>query len=293
MTERERDSYSGYMLTGHQWNGIKEIDSPVNKVVWFFYILAFLVAVLMWILLPAFPLGTTFTKGILGIKQDTAINEEIAAGNAKRAGWEKRIRDMSFKDIQADPELMKIVRQTGHTMFGDNCAVCHGLKATGGPGFPDLVDSSWLWGGTPQQVMTTITDGVNSADPDSRSSQMPAFGQDKMLSESDIEKLVPYVHALGSGSSASEPKEAHQLFIDNCSACHGEDVKGNTEMGAPNLTDKFWIYGGSEKDIHRTIWGGRQGLMPSWKERLNDVDRKILTLYVLDLPNRSSKAASK
>lgn len=288
MIEYERDPYTGYMTTGHQWNGIKEINSPVAKIIWFFLILTSAIAVLMWILWPAIPLGTTFTKGILGIKQHTAIDAAVAEGETKRAAWGKRIREMPAKEIQSDPALMKIVREAGHTLFGDNCAVCHGLKATGGPGFPDLVDQSWLWGGTPEKIMETVSVGINSSDPDSRASQMPAFGRDQMLSKADIDKMVAFVLDLSSGTAASQPKETTQIFVDNCSACHGEDGKGNTEMGAPNLTDKQWIYGGSEKAVHQTIWNGRQGHMPSWKERLSDVDRKILTLYVIDLANRKA-----
>ncbi|MGB4865107.1 MAG: cytochrome-c oxidase, cbb3-type subunit III [Hyphomicrobium sp.] len=290
MTERERDTYTGHMTTGHQWNGIKELNSPIPKTVWFFYILFFLCAVVMWILWPAFPLGTTFTKGVLGIKQHTSVDESVVAGAAKRSAWEKGLLKLPFNDIQAEPSLMNIVRQAGPALFGDNCAVCHGLKATGGPGFPDLVDESWLWGGTPDKVMETISVGVNSSDPDTRSSQMPAFGRDQMLEKDIIVKLVGYVRAFADGSAAAQPADTKQAFIDNCSGCHGEDGKGNSEMGAPNLTDKFWLYGGSAEAIQHTIWGGRQGHMPSWKARLTEVDRKILTLYVLDLANQNAAA---
>ena len=182
---------------------------------------------------------------------------------------------------------MKIVRESGHALFGNNCAPCHGIEAGGGPGFPDLTISSSLWGGKPADLFTTIRVGINSAHPDTRVSQMPAFGRDQMLPAPDVQNVAHYVYSLSNpGSRNIEAKRVEQgkaIFAANCVACHGEDAKGNPELGAPNLTDRSWIYGGDLATIETTIWGGRQGHMPSWESRLSELDRKILTLYLVDM----------
>ncbi|MEW6639940.1 MAG: cytochrome-c oxidase, cbb3-type subunit III [Pseudomonadota bacterium] len=287
MASEERDSFTGYLTTGHEWNGIKELNTPVPRAVYFFLIIAVLFSVGYWILMPAFPLGVTHTRGLLGLDQRSTVNEALQEAALDRDTWTKQIDAKSFKDIAADPKLMTIVRQTGHTLFGDNCAVCHGIDARGGPGFPNLTTASWLWGGTPDDIAETIRVGINSANKDSRSSQMPAFGRDQMLPSADIDKVVAYVRTLSDPVAAKdaapgEVEAGKTLFAANCAACHGDDAKGKTDVGAPNLTDPFWIYGGSAQAIHTTVWGGRQGHMPSWDGRLSPRDRKILALYLVD-----------
>jgi len=284
--EPDRDSFTGYLTTGHRWGSITELNTPVPRVVYFFLTAAFLFSLGYWVLMPAWPLGTTYTRGLLGIDQRNIVAASLKEAAMDRDVWSRKIASEDFAAIQADPALMAVVRETGHTLFGDNCAACHGITATGGPGFPNLTTSSWLWGGKPEDIFTTIKVGINSANKDSRSSQMPAFGRDQMLPNGDVLKVASYVYSLSNpGSTEVDPKnvEAGQkLFAANCVSCHGENAKGNPELGAPNLTDKFWIYGGSFDTVYTTIWGGRQGHMPTWEGRLSDLDRKILTLYVLD-----------
>jgi cytochrome c oxidase cbb3-type subunit III len=284
--EQKRDDVSGYLTTGHEWNGITELNTPVPRAVYFFLAAAFLFSLGYWVLMPAWPLGVTYTKGLLGIDQRNILAASLKEAAMDRDTWTRKIATEDYAAIQADPALMAIVRENGHTLFGDNCAACHGVKATGGPGFPNLTTSSWLWGGKPEDFFTTIRVGINSANKDSRSSQMPAFGRDQMLPRGDVLKVASYVYSLSNpGSKEVDPKnvEAGQkLFAANCVSCHGPDAKGNPELGAPNLTDKFWIYGGSLEAIDTTIWGGRQGHMPTWEGRLSELDRKILTLYLLD-----------
>jgi cytochrome c oxidase cbb3-type subunit 3 len=182
---------------------------------------------------------------------------------------------------------MEAVRETGSTLFGDNCAACHGRAAQGGRGFPNLTTASWLWGGTPEAIFETIRVGINSAHPETRTSQMPAFGKDNMLPRADIDKVIAFVRSLSHPDAKDiDPAQAapgKELFAANCASCHGEDAKGNAEMGAPNLNDAFWIYGGDSKSIFTTVWGGRQGHMPTWQDRLSELDRKILALYLVDL----------
>jgi cytochrome c oxidase cbb3-type subunit 3 len=284
----ERDPHTGHMTTGHEWNGIKELNTPVPRPVYFFLAATALFGIVYWILMPAWPIGVTYTKGLLGIDQRATVVQSLKQAQLDRSVWTKRIESEDFGNIQADPQLMTIVRQTGHALFGDNCAACHGAKARGGKGFPNLTTTSWLWGGTPEAIAETIRVGINSSHADSRTSQMPAFGHDQILQRADIENVVSYVRSLsnGTGSNAEQAdriKAGKEIFAANCASCHGDDARGNAEAGVPNLIDKFWIYGGDVDTIYSTVWGGRQGHMPTWESRLSPLDRKILTLYIVDL----------
>ena len=183
MAVEERDPYTGYMTTGHEWNGIKELNTPVPRPVYFFLIVTALFSVVYWVLMPAWPLGVTYTKGLLGIDQRNTVTESLKQAALERGVWTKRIEAGSFKEIQADPKLMEMVRQTGRTLFGDNCAACHGSNAQGGHGFPNLTTASWLWGGDPESIAETIRVGINSAHPQTRTSQMMAFGRDQTAEE--------------------------------------------------------------------------------------------------------------
>lgn len=283
----ERDPHTGYMTTGHEWNGITELNSPVPTPVWIALTCAVAFAVLYWLLMPTLPLGRSHTKGLLGDNQRQIVARAVKQAALDRAVWSSRIEKESFAQIQKDPALMEAVRETGHRLFGDNCAACHGRHAQGGPGFPNLTTNSWLWGGTPEAIFETIRVGINSANPDTHTSQMPAFGKDGMLPPAEIDKVVAFVYSLShphdKDLDPAKVAAGKAVFAANCASCHGEDAKGNSEMGTPNLTDQFWIYGGSEKTIATTLWGGRQGHMPTWESRLSPLDRKILALYVVDL----------
>jgi cytochrome c oxidase cbb3-type subunit 3 len=275
------------MTTGHEWNGITELNTPVPRPVYIFLAAAALFAVVYWVLMPAWPTGASYTKGLLGFDQRAAVADRLRDAAAERSVWTDRIARESFQQVLADPALMTIVRETGHRLFGDNCAACHGRDAQGNRGFPNLTTSSWLWGGSPEAIAETIRVGINSGHPDSRTSQMLAFGRDGMLPRTDIEKVVAYVKSLSDPAfvpdKQAEVAAGQAIFAANCASCHGEHATGNPDLGTPNLTDKFWIYGGEPDTIFQTVWSGRQGWMPTWESRLSEVERKILALYVFDL----------
>ncbi len=291
MAVTERDPHTGYLTTGHEWNGIKELNTPVPRAVYFFLITTALFSLAYWILFPAFPLGWTYTKGLLGIDQRATVAEALQRAEAGRQGWTKRIEAETYQAIQADPALMTTVRQTGRTLFGDNCAACHGFNAKGSKGFPDLTTNAWLWGGDAETIAETIRIGINSTHADTRVGQMLAFGRDQVLSRAEVENVVSYVLSLSDPTAAKkiapETLEAgKKAFAANCASCHGDDGKGKTDLGAPDLTDQHWIYGGDAQSVFTTIWHGRQGHMPAWENRLGPVERKILALYLVDLRSR-------
>jgi cytochrome c oxidase cbb3-type subunit 3 len=280
-----RDPHTGHMTTGHEWNGIIELNTPVPRVIYFFLIVTALFALGYWVLMPAWPIGSTYTKGLLGIDQRDIVSQSLKQATLDRATWTARIESEDFAQIRNDPALMQAVRETGRALFGDNCAACHGRHATGGKGYPNLTTNAWLWGGSPETIAETIRVGINSAHPETRTSQMMAFGRDGVLKRDEIENVVAFVHSLSNPAAAPADKAAagKAVFADNCASCHGENGKGNTELGAPDLTDAFWIYGGDPETLYTTVWGGRQGHMPTWETRLSALDRKILALYLTDL----------
>jgi len=287
MGKEQRDPHTGYLTTGHEWNGIIELNTPVPRVIYLFLAVVVVFSVVYWILMPTWPLGTTYTKGLLGNDQRQIVTESVKQAALDRAVWSDRIEKESFADIRKDSRLMEAVRETGRTLFGDNCAACHGRNAEGGRGFPSLTAQSWLWGGSPEAIAETIRVGINSTHPDTRTSQMPAFGRDSMLQRPDIDNVIAFVRSLALPDAKDIPADriaaGKAVFAANCASCHGDDAKGNIEMGAPNLTDSLWIYGGDAQAIETTVWGGRQGHMHTWENRLSELDRKILALYLVDL----------
>jgi len=261
----------------------------VPRAVYFFLIATALFSLGYWILFPAFPLGWTYTKGLLGIDQRTTVTEALKQAALDRESWTKRIAAESYQAIQADPALMTIVRQTGRTLFGDNCAACHGFNGKGGKGFPNLTTASWLWGGDAETIAETIRVGINSDHRNTRVAQMVGFGP--VLSRADVENVVGYVQSLSDATAtkaipAGKLEDGRKVFAANCASCHGDDGKGKTDLGAPDLTDGHWIYGGDPQSIFASVWHGRQGHMPTWENRLSAVERKILALYLVDLRSR-------
>src|SRR5262245_58675130 len=193
MSIKERDPKTGYLTTGHEWSGIKELNTPVPRAVYFFLIATALFSIGYWILMPAWPTGTAYTKGLLGIDQRAIVADSLKQAALGRSVWTAQIKAKSYSEIQGDPRLMEVVRETGRTLFGDKCAACHGRAAQGGKGFPNLTTNSWLWGGDPAVIAETIRVGINSAHPETRVSQMLAFGRDGVISRDDVDNVVAYV----------------------------------------------------------------------------------------------------
>lgn len=280
--EREIDSVTGAETTGHVWDGdLKELNKPLPRWwVWVFYA-TILWSIGYWVLYPAFPTLTGYTAGILGYSQRALVAESVAEAKAARAEPMKLIASAPLAEIEKSPALMQYVQAGGAALFGDNCAGCHGRGAQGAKGYPNLNDDDWLWGGSLTDIETTIKVGIRANDPGTRTSAMPRFGLDGLLEAGQIADTAQYVLSLsGKASDAAAAERGKAIFAEQCAACHGEDGKGNADLGAPNLTDAIWLYGGTAEDIAQSIRTGRGGVMPNWDTRLSPETIKLLAVYV-------------
>lgn len=275
----EVDPVTGYDTTGHDWNGIRELNTPFSKLALWAMTLTFVYSVITWILLPAWPYGKDYTRGLLGLDQTEMAVERYLALTADRSDWMARFEGGDFAALQADDTLMLPAMAAAERLFLDNCAACHGADGGGGPGFPVLHDDQWLWGGDPETIAETLHVGINAAGDDTRFAQMPAFD---WLERGERTALADYVTALPQGS-AEDGSEGGTLFADNCSSCHAEGGVGGMEVGAPALTDASVIYGQDRATVLETLQKGRQGVMPSWSGRLTEAEINLLALYVANL----------
>jgi cytochrome c oxidase cbb3-type subunit 3 len=239
--------------------------------------------------MPAWPIlttdGWTYTKGLLGYSQRAVVTEEIQDAQAKLAPFRDKIAASEFSEIVTNPELMSIAVAGGKAAFGDNCAPCHGSGAQGAVGFPNLNDDDWIWGGSLDEIHTTLQHGIRwDADDDSRFSQMPAFLADEILERGQVEDVATYVLTLNGSAEANEQSaRGAVVFAEQCASCHGADGTGNMELGAPNLADHIWLYGGDLPTIVETVSYSRTGVMPAWSTRLSEGTLKELALYVHSL----------
>ncbi|MDC0657371.1 cytochrome-c oxidase, cbb3-type subunit III [Leisingera sp. SS27] len=279
---RERDPLSGTELTGHEWDGIKEMDTPVPWASRWALWASIAVSVLFWLLYPSFPLVSGYAKGLLGYSTRAEVAAAVDQAEAERAQAFAPFQSEDIAALAADPALEARYGLAIGKLFADNCAACHTTGLTGQAGFPDLTDGHWLWSGSPEEVEYSIRYGINAAHDDTRSAQMLAFGADGMLDKVQVKQAVEFVLSLSARAHDAELAEAGRVvFEDNCAACHGDDGRGGYENGAPDLGDDRWIYGGSRGDIYRSVYYGRMGVMPAWEGRLSDAQIRMLTLYVL------------
>jgi cytochrome c oxidase cbb3-type subunit 3 len=276
---------SGRSTTGHEWDGIKELNTPLPRWWLFTFYATIIWAVGYWVVYPAWPLVHGYTTGLLHYSSRANVAVDLANLEAMRGEKMAVLGNASLADIETDPALLSLARAQGKTVFADNCAACHGTGAAGAKGYPNLNDDDWLWGGTLDQIMQTIQFGARSGNPKAHEGQMLAFGRDGMLKSDEIVTVANYVRSL-SGLSTDPGYDAaagKKIFSDNCVVCHGEGGKGNQEVGAPNLTDQIWLYGSDKDTIVETITNGRAGVMPAWSGRLDPITIKALAVYVHSL----------
>jgi len=284
MSKKEIDDVTGTQTTGHEWDGIKELDTPMPKWWLGLFYLCIVWAIGYWVLYPAWPGITGYTRGLLNHSLRDEVTANVTALKQARAGQEAALGKASLAEIQRNPDLLQLAMAQGRMLFGDNCVPCHGAGGQGAPGYPNLNDDVWLWGGTLADIQHTITVGVRADHPGTRQSQMPTFGRDGILKEQQVDDLAAYVlHLSGRDANPRAVDRAKVLFTENCAACHGPGGKGSREMGAPDLTDNETLYGSSLAAVRDQIWNGHNGVMPSWSGRLTPEAIKALAVYVHNL----------
>lgn len=270
--------------TGHSWDGIEEFDNPMPRWwLWTFYI------TIIWgigytIAYPAWPLVSSATAGILGYSTRGEVITEIAAVEEANAGINAQLAEAEITEISLNPELNSYAVSAGAAVYRTWCTQCHGSGAGGAVGYPNLLDNDWLWGGSVEAIYLTVAHGIrNEEDPDARYSEMPVFGD--ILEEDEIAQVANYVMTLSGGTpvdaAASQAGEA--IYADNCTACHGENGLGNNDLGAPNIADQIWLYGGDYDTLVETVTYSRYGVMPPWQQRLSEAELRAVSLYVHQL----------
>jgi cytochrome c oxidase cbb3-type subunit III len=278
-TKVEKDAVTGTNTTGHEWDGIRELDTPLPR--WwlnvFYVTIAF--SVLWMVLYPSLPWVDTHFKGLLGQTNRSDVAEELALVPPGQAAYRSRIAEASLEEIRRDADLAAFAMIGGRAAFAENCAACHRPGGAGSKGFPNLADDDWLWGGSLADIHRTIAYGIRNANGESRQSQMPKF--DGVLTAAQIGDVTDFVLSLNDKpASAAAVERGRKVFAEACITCHGESAKGNRELGAPKLERHIFVFGGDRAAVVQTIAGGRNGSMPAWNERLDAATVKMLAVYV-------------
>jgi cytochrome c oxidase cbb3-type subunit 3 len=259
-------------LHGHIWdNDLQELNNPLPR---WWLILFYLTIVFALAYLAVYP-GLGNLSGALGWDSENAYIAEKKAFDEKYAAHYDQFLNTSATALAENPKAMK----TARNVFLQHCAACHGADAAGAPGFPNLADSDWLYGNQASQIKTSIIQG--------RQGMMPGFtGQ---LDETQTQHIVRYIMSFTNrgGFDKTAINAGKQLFATRCAVCHGEAGQGNIQLGAPNLTDNVWLYGGDETALTESILKGRKGAMPTHKTLLSEGKIHLLTAYVLSVSNEA------
>ena len=282
---KDIDDHSGIETTGHSWDGIKELNNPLPR--WWLYIWygTIIWAVVYMIFMPAIPalpgMGTN-TTGLRNHSDRDLVAEAVADLKAARVEQSATLLEASLEEIETDRGLLQFALAMGESLFGDNCATCHGAGGRGAVGYPTLADDVWLWDGTLDGIEYTLRHGIrHEADLDTRFSLMPAFGRDNLMTTDEIGDLTDYVLRVSGQEHDSEAADrVADLYQQQCASCHGANGQGDRTQGAPNLTDQEWLFGGSRDAIYNTIYNARNSHMPAWQDRLDDASIKALAVYV-------------
>lgn len=286
----EKDAISGQSTTGHEWDGISELNTPLPK--WWVYVfyICVLWAVGYWVVYPSFPVKDGFIKGTFNYSSRVELEKDVAKARSVHETELKGLTAKSVDEIYADSNLRQYAMAGGAVLFKENCAPCHQSNGAGAKGYPTLADDEWLWGGTLADIQTTLLYGIRSdKSSQTRISEMPAFAG--TLSADEIRQVATYVKAMSQGKVEAGPGQ--DLYVNNCAACHSSDganpvSDGGQAMGAPALGNAVWLYAGPGKDmtvdmISAQIAAPKHGVMPAWGGRLKDEEIKMLAVYVHSL----------
>lgn len=281
MSSYERDPLTGQLTTGHEWDGIKELRTPIPNWWLITFVVTWVLSVGYLVLYPSFATTKSYAPGLLGWSSSGELAQATQRARDSQSVWRTQILATPLEKIEVNEELRQFTIAGGQAAFNENCAACHGVGAGGQIGqFPSLTDDDWLWGGKIADIHTTIRHGIRSENDDTRTSEMPAFGE--ILSDEEIAQTADYVLSLSDRSRAttraSLPGAA--LYAANCASCHGERGEGVRDFGAPRLNDAIWLYGGSREAVIRQITTPKMGQMPAWGNRLDEETIRMLAVYV-------------
>lgn len=280
MANRRIDQPTGTETVGHEWDGIEELDTPMPR--WWLWTLYLTIAwgVVYVVLYPAWPLVEKGTEGILGWTSRGQLAREMDVADQARTTVREQLARIPIERLNEDSGLMQQAVAGGRAAFLVNCVQCHGSGAAGSPGYPNLNDDDWLWGGDLKAIEYSLTHGIRQpGHEETRLSVMPPFAG--AFDGAQMDALTGYVLSL-SGKAKPNAVGA-RLFADNCVACHGAGGEGDRAQGAPRLNDAIWLYGSSREEIAQQIVKPRMGVMPAWEGRLDPVTIKMLAAYVHSL----------
>ena len=280
---KDIDEVTGTDTTGHSWDGIKELNNPLPRWwLWCFY-MTIVWAIAYTVAYPAWPMVSKATTGLLGYSTRAEVAQDIARFEEANAEISVQLASADLNVLNENPELLRFANSAGAAVFRNNCSQCHGSGAAGAVGYPNLLDDDWLWGGDFENIEYTVRHGIrNEEDWDARWSEMTAY--DDIFSNEEVDQVVQYVRLISNQEHDAILAAAGEgLFLDNCAACHGENGMGSRDLGAPNLTDAIWLYGGSVETLEETVRYARFGVMPPWGERLSEAEVKAVTAYVHQL----------
>ncbi|MEO5364952.1 MAG: cytochrome-c oxidase, cbb3-type subunit III [Magnetococcus sp. WYHC-3] len=282
--------------TGHQWDDeegapLKEWNNPLPA--WWLYTFyaTIIWSIIYWVIYPAWPVGNGATQGITGWTMYTELQEELDAADVQRKPFLTKLDQTDLAQVNADPKLFEFAKSGGKAIFGDYCAACHGSGGTGGKGFPNLTDNDWIYGGTYEAILETLNNG--------RAGMMPAHLDAKggAFSAGQVDDLVNYVQSLSNMEhDAMAAERGKTLFMGDagCNNCHGDTGVGallgsamgnklDASVGAPNLTDRIWLYGSDKETIRETISAGRNGRMPAWGTGFDGLGKQMTPLQLKQL----------
>ena len=281
MSDKHIDKLSGVETTGHEWDGIRELNNPLPRWwLWTFYG-CIVFALGYTVVFPAWPMLSSATTGLLGYSSRADLDADLAAAKLAQGDRLEAVASTPVADILKDDGLARFARAGGQSLYKVYCSQCHGTGATGSAGYPNLNDDEWVWGGTIEQIYATITHGARSpTDVDTHYNVMPNFGADGILGAEDIDRVAKQVASFSGIEGGAASPEGQQLFADNCASCHGDGGGGLVDAGGPSLNDQIWLYGGTLEAIRAQINQPRHGVMPAWGARLGDTAVKQLAVYV-------------
>lgn len=285
MAEPRIDEPTGTPTVGHEWDGIEELDTPMPRW-WLWTLFATIVwAVIYCVLYPAWPMLNSATTGVLGWSSHAQLADEAEAERVRKAPLQLALARIPVERLNEDSRLMQAAIEGGRAAFKVHCVQCHGSGAAGSRGYPNLNDDDWLWGGNIKQIHTTLVNGVRQpGNRETRISQMPAFGRDGILDPTQVQDVVSYVRVVAHQEKPNvSAGRGAAIFVDNCVVCHAANATGNRAVGAPNLTDAIWLFGGDRDALTQTVTNARYGVMPAWGTRLDPVTIKMLAAYVHSL----------